>query len=332
MGFARFPPLCRSSVRVSTPGSQGFHRPGPARNRDPVPSSWSLTTSTACSTRGLRVCCTPLTTLGFDAFPAQTPGGHPRVHRRVLRLSRAANRTLRRVPLISSRTASLRPLPSCLCYTPFASGLCGVAAALAVWPKPRAGGLCPPRPKPGLTQCACAGRSRCWRGVLAQAEAVASTECACAGRSRCQHGVCLRGPEPLLTRCACAGRSRCWRVGCLWPRPQAARSRFSRECREPSRPSGSRSCRPNPGGFGAHPSRPEPRGWHSPTTEVADEVEEPVPCPGEAPIRRGGPPRHQTGLRACRRAGRPRSHGTGTATRRWWPGRCGGDPAAQCGR
>jgi hypothetical protein len=33
------------------------------------------------------------------------------------RIPRAAGHTLRRVPLISSRTASLRPLPSCLCCT-----------------------------------------------------------------------------------------------------------------------------------------------------------------------------------------------------------------------
>jgi hypothetical protein len=76
---------------------------------------------------------------------------HPKVLRRGLRLPRAANRTLRRVPLISSRTASLRPLPSCLCCTPFASGLPGESpsgGALTVWPKPLA------------RACALRGRSR----------------------------------------------------------------------------------------------------------------------------------------------------------------------------
>jgi hypothetical protein len=42
--------------------------PGPP-SPDIVPSTWFLTTSTVCSALELRVCCTPLSTLRFIAFP-----------------------------------------------------------------------------------------------------------------------------------------------------------------------------------------------------------------------------------------------------------------------
>jgi hypothetical protein len=79
MGFARLLPLCRSTVRASTPGSLSFLRIDGAFRRHPVPSSWFLTTSTASSARGLRVCCAPLPALGFDAFPASGIPHHPEV-------------------------------------------------------------------------------------------------------------------------------------------------------------------------------------------------------------------------------------------------------------
>jgi hypothetical protein len=80
----------------------------------PVPPSWFRTTSTASSARRSRACCIPQPTLGFAAFhaiepsdePAEARSDHPGA-------PRDGVHTLRRVPLASSRTASLRPLPSC---------------------------------------------------------------------------------------------------------------------------------------------------------------------------------------------------------------------------
>jgi hypothetical protein len=40
-----------------------------ATRRHPVPPSWFLTTSAACSARRLRVCCASLPAMGFTAFP-----------------------------------------------------------------------------------------------------------------------------------------------------------------------------------------------------------------------------------------------------------------------
>jgi len=77
VGFARESPLCRATFCASTPGSRSFLRTDPARGLNPVPPSWSLTTSTVFSAQGLRACCIPLTTLGFDAFPAGLPGASP---------------------------------------------------------------------------------------------------------------------------------------------------------------------------------------------------------------------------------------------------------------
>jgi len=82
---------------------------------DRVPSSWFLTTSTACSAQGLRVCCTPLPALGFIAFHAADPHCFRRSRGRRGAIPAMRARTLRRVPLADSRTASLRPLPSCRC-------------------------------------------------------------------------------------------------------------------------------------------------------------------------------------------------------------------------
>jgi hypothetical protein len=77
-----------------------------------VPSTRFLTALTAYSTRVLRACCIPLPTVRFVPFPTGSvnpPGGDLNP----ARLSRDAAHTLRRIPLVSSRTASPRPLPSC---------------------------------------------------------------------------------------------------------------------------------------------------------------------------------------------------------------------------
>lgn len=71
------PPSCH--LGASTPGhrckqrwpsGRGFHA------STPVPPTWSLTTSTACSNRALRVCCAPLPIMGFAAFRRGWPGTH----------------------------------------------------------------------------------------------------------------------------------------------------------------------------------------------------------------------------------------------------------------
>jgi hypothetical protein len=55
----------------------------------------------------------PATGQGFDAFPASQPQRSPKAALEAVGIPRDAVHTLRRVPLASSRTASLRPLPSC---------------------------------------------------------------------------------------------------------------------------------------------------------------------------------------------------------------------------
>jgi hypothetical protein len=101
-------PLC---ARPLQDAPKSLPRFAGTTRRLPVPPSWSLTTSTVSSARSLRVCCAPLPALRFAAFP----GVDPRRTRRaptVGLVSRDGSRTLRRVPLVSSRSASLRPLPS----------------------------------------------------------------------------------------------------------------------------------------------------------------------------------------------------------------------------
>jgi len=99
---------------MSTPGSR---RRLPSARRcqapGPVPPPRFLTALTACSIRRSRVCCTPLPARGSPRFlPCET-----RPVRRRACATRAfpAMRlhTPRRIPLVSSRTASPRPLPSC---------------------------------------------------------------------------------------------------------------------------------------------------------------------------------------------------------------------------
>jgi len=100
-------PLPRMSPCASVPRSHP---------RNPVPSSWFHTTSTASSARRSRACCIPLPILGFAAFPAnrRLPSANP-ANRTcfvdALTLPRDAFHTPRRTPLADSRTASPRPLP-----------------------------------------------------------------------------------------------------------------------------------------------------------------------------------------------------------------------------
>lgn len=115
-GLARFAPL-RRVTRMRPlpehrrerrcPSGRGFHTP------TPVPSTWSLTTSTAFSAPGPAGLLHPASgpevhRVSHPARPSPPkrrwgPAGPPR-----------GAVTLQRVPLVSSRTASLRPLPPCL--------------------------------------------------------------------------------------------------------------------------------------------------------------------------------------------------------------------------
>jgi len=102
---AGIPPMC------PLPGAEApFGSAQPSASL--VPPSWFRTTSTAFSTSRSRVCCTPQPAKGSPRFAPADPRGARR------RWSaggapRDAVHTLRRLPLASSRTASLRPLPSC---------------------------------------------------------------------------------------------------------------------------------------------------------------------------------------------------------------------------
>jgi len=112
LGLARFRLFAvRPSARPLPKAPESLLRIAGTTRRHLVPSSWFFTTSTASSARRLRVCCTPLPALRFAAFPAVDPRRTRRAPSVGL-VSRDAVRTLRRVPLVSSRTASLRPLPS----------------------------------------------------------------------------------------------------------------------------------------------------------------------------------------------------------------------------
>jgi len=105
-------------------------RPAVYQTTSHGPPSWFLTTSTVSSARSIRVYCNPSRTR-FATF--QVPWSRPFQMHAVRRISlhtsetaglatpfyrspahpRNAVHTLRRIPLVSSRTASLRPLPSC---------------------------------------------------------------------------------------------------------------------------------------------------------------------------------------------------------------------------
>jgi hypothetical protein len=79
---------------------------------------------------GARACCSPIRT-GFAAFPgactrslASEPEGPAPSGRETPTVPRNAVRTLRSIPLVDSRTASLRPLPSCRCRPPLERWSC----------------------------------------------------------------------------------------------------------------------------------------------------------------------------------------------------------------
>jgi hypothetical protein len=74
--------------------------------------SRSLTASTRSSTGSLQVCCALLPVMGFIVFRASDPHRSCRSRCRVdPDRPHGAFRTPRRIPLVGSRTASLRPLP-----------------------------------------------------------------------------------------------------------------------------------------------------------------------------------------------------------------------------
>jgi hypothetical protein len=78
---------------------------------NPVPPSGFLTPSAVCSASALRVCCAPLPAMGSVAFPGARPTLSVEVGTDLP--FPAPRMTLRRVPLVSSRSAFLRSLPPC---------------------------------------------------------------------------------------------------------------------------------------------------------------------------------------------------------------------------
>lgn len=110
------PPLRRHAWRAGfsrgRPEGRRFVRPVPSGRR--VPPSWFLSTLTACSARQPQVYCNLVPAMGFAAFP---PFANPDQDESWTLAPRTASpqrgSTPRRIPLVSSRTASLRPLPSC---------------------------------------------------------------------------------------------------------------------------------------------------------------------------------------------------------------------------
>jgi hypothetical protein len=149
------PACCPSTVRPSArplPGAEAPFGPTvPTVNR--VPPSWFLTTSAVCSALGLRVCCTPLPAMEFDAFLASGIPAHPKVAWMFVAFPAPRVHTLRRVPLVSSRIASLRPLPSCL--------FCTFSLPGPARPWGRAMAPVPSAEASGSEPCTCAGRSLC---------------------------------------------------------------------------------------------------------------------------------------------------------------------------
>jgi hypothetical protein len=202
----------------------------------------------------------------------------------IRRIPRVALHTLRRVPLISSRTASLRPLPSwhfCLLPSPGPrstgverSGRSPMAEASGCWPG------------------AVAGRSPLWRATPPQAEAVGGA-----------HN--LRRPRPSQVPCGSAGRGRWFRSVPPRPKPGQLGLLPPEGVRDRSRLIGDRGRLASPEGP-AVPPPTEVDGGGRRAPRCSGGVGEPVPCLGDAPIRRSGPPRHQTGHRSSRQAGRIR--------------------------
>lgn len=147
--LARAPPPFHTRARPlperrNAPSGQRFHP------LTLVPPLWFLTTSAACSALEAAGLLRPAS--GPEVHRVSSCAARPPVSGRGLRpiLSRSAFHTLRRLPLVSSRTVSPRPLPSCPCSY--------LAATEAAWllqtgaaklcPKRRCSGSCehePPR-------------------------------------------------------------------------------------------------------------------------------------------------------------------------------------------
>jgi hypothetical protein len=119
-GVSTLPPPCR--MRASTPVrrprglsplslAQPTRRPKAACQSQSCAPSRSLTASTRSSTGSLQVCCALLPVMGFIVLPASDPQTSAEAALEDPDLSHGAIRTPRRIPLVGSRTASLRPLP-----------------------------------------------------------------------------------------------------------------------------------------------------------------------------------------------------------------------------
>jgi hypothetical protein len=122
-GLARLSPLRRVTTGASTPGAPSQATMPPrvedSNPRHPVPSSWSVTTSTAFSAPGSAGLLRPASDLGVRRVSGRRVPRPPKrsVGTRAVFPATRSN-TLQRVPLASSRTASLRPLPPCRCRVP----------------------------------------------------------------------------------------------------------------------------------------------------------------------------------------------------------------------
>jgi len=113
-----YAPLYRLSRVRPLPGSELPFGDERATVRRSVPSSWFCTTSTVFPALGLAGLLHPATGSGVRCVSAAPrPRGCRSDRVAVDGLPRNAFHTLRRIPPVSSRTASLRPLPSC-CYLP----------------------------------------------------------------------------------------------------------------------------------------------------------------------------------------------------------------------
>jgi hypothetical protein len=106
-GFATERPLPHASLHASVPRNHP---------RNPVPSSWSCTTSTVSSARRSRACCIPLPVMGFVAF--RVPG---------IPIRGLASQPLAGGPNPSSRRTSHPPKASSTAAAPRHRGRCPLA-------------------------------------------------------------------------------------------------------------------------------------------------------------------------------------------------------------
>jgi hypothetical protein len=136
MGFVVCPSADMPSARQLREAEASVGPTVPPASR--VPPSWFCTTSTVCSAQRVAGLLHPAASQGFAAFRVCRLQRRPRATRGGLNSPRDAVHTLRRVSLVSSRTASLRPLPSWRYCPPLDCG---------EWPKPLSA-LDRARPKP----------------------------------------------------------------------------------------------------------------------------------------------------------------------------------------